>query len=187
MTEKKQGFFARRAQGTKRYVARRFGNRVIGIGYESMKNGLEGTRKAMTPVAIDRKEFNQGLDGRYIDGGVARFAEMMKQQGIRKEDLPLLEKSRSRSAGIMFLSAGIFLMFGAWLMIRAENIQYVLFGFSTAFTAFIFVALALRHDYSLWQIRQRRFGGFMEYLKGVKGAKKTGTEIVSASPDKLPR
>ena len=79
-----------------------------------------------------------------------------------------LARFRGRSSGVMFIAAGFFLLLGAWLMIDAERAQDILYGFSTSFTALVFLVLGVRHDFSRWQIEQRRFGGFMEYLRGVK-------------------
>ena len=179
-TEARQGFWQRRKEGTKRYVSRRFGNQFLKAGYKTMKNNLAGARNAMTPKTFDLKEFREGFEGRYHDGGVKRFAEMVKMEKIAEYELVRMARDRAWSAKVMLAAAVIFFLVGGWMMLTAERGQDILFGFSTSFMAFLFGALAIRHDYSRWQIEQRRFGGFREYMTGEKPVHKPGypnTEI----------
>ena len=81
---KKRGFLARRAIGVGGYVGRRFGNTYNNkLGYDSVKMGFKGARSAMTLETIDKDEIRRGLDGRYEDGGISRFSDMMKKRGSR--------------------------------------------------------------------------------------------------------
>lgn len=169
MAEKKKGFLARRAEGTARYVYKRFGNSFINeVGVDSVKQGASVAREAMTPKAFDREDFNDGLNGRYQDGGVVRFAELMRENGLKEADLQRLSYDRRKSAGIMFLAAAFFLILGAYFMVTAETGSTILFGFSTAFVSLCFISVGVRHDFSRWQIESRRFGGFRDYLNDAK-------------------
>ena len=178
--EAEQGFLKRRTKGVKRYVGRRFGNQFLKAGYSTVKSNMAGTRKAMTPKSFDLNEFRQGIEGRYEDGGVARFMQMVKEEKIGEQELERKIRNHAWSAMIMLIAAVIFFLIGSWMMITAERGPEILFGFTTSAMVFLFGVLAMRHDYSRWQIEQRRFGGFREYLrsgKSVQGAGHSGTGI----------
>jgi len=167
MTENKRGFLARRAQGTVRYVGRRIGNPFIAeVGIDNFKKGVVGAREAMKPQKLDREDFQSGLNGRYADGGVARFAEIMKEADLKEDDLPQMQYTRRRSAIIMFISAALFVALGSYVMISGTGGRDILMGFVTAFVSFVLVAIGVREDFSRWQIQMRRIGGFLEYLSG---------------------
>ena len=170
MSVEKNGFMARRARGAARYIARRFGNPFINrVGRDVLTAGVAGAKSAMIPGKFDLDEFRAGLSGRHNDGGAARFAEKVLEEGITDGLLLRMARNRRRSARAMLASAVIFLMTGAYLMVSAPVARDMVFGFSTAFSALVFVALGIRHDFSRWQIENRRFGGFREYLKGFGG------------------
>jgi len=165
MSEKKKGFLARRAVGTARYVGRRFGNQFINkVGRDSLSKGAQRAKATLTPSEVDPDDFRAGLDGRYSDGGVKRFRDVMRTSNVSDDDLAGLAKSRRRAGIMMFVAAGGFLLLGSWMMINAEGFNQVVFGLVTALMSFLFVTIGINHDFSRWQIEQKRFGGFKEYL-----------------------
>ena len=96
--EAEQGFLKRRTKGVKRYVGRRFGNQFLKAGYSTVKSNMAGTRKAMTPKSFDLNEFRQGIEGRYEDGGVARFMQMVKEEKIGEQELERKIRNHAWSA-----------------------------------------------------------------------------------------
>jgi len=184
MSEKKKGFLARRAEGTARYVGRRFGNQFINkVGRDSLTKGAQHAKHTLTPREVDPEDFRAGLEGRYADGGVARFKAVMEASGVDDESLPGLAKYRRRAGLMMFAAAGGFLFLGAWMIIGAQGFNQVLFGFVTAFMSLLFVTIGINHDFSRWQIEQKRFGGFKEYL-GTKPLAAKSAHVLS--DDKTP-
>jgi hypothetical protein len=178
MSEKKKGFLARTGKAAGGYVFRRFGNGFIReVGTDNFKKGVMGAKASMTPAALDRDDFEKGLNGRYEDGGVSRFAEIMRENGVSEEQLPALQHARRRSAIIMFASAAVAVIFGVWTMITSDDGKGLLMGLSTAFISIVFLGLGARDDFSRWQIQNRRMGGFREYLNGDSGAKPKGTGV----------
>ncbi len=173
MSDNKDGFFARKAKGTAKYVGRRFGNQFSNkVGRDSLKLSAERARATMIPTEIDPKDFRAGLEGRYEDGGISRFSQAMRDAGIPEAYLPILARQRRRASIIMFAAAAGFLLFGASMIIRADGFNDGLFGFATAFMSLLFMAIGINHDFSRWQIHHRRFGGFKEYL-GTKPDRRT--------------
>lgn len=182
MTEdvgRKKGFLTRSAAATGRYMVHRFGYKFIReLGVDNFKKGASGARTAMTPLVLDRDDFNGGLNGRYTDGGVARFAEVMRENKVDASGLIYFQQARRRSAILMFIAAAVFLTFGVWQMFAAVRFQTFMMGFGTSFTSFVLIALGARHDFSRWQIQNRRMGGFREYLMG-DGAKISKSKDIS--------
>jgi hypothetical protein len=171
-TEKRKGFIARTGTGAARYAGRRFGNSFINkVGIDSVLKGATNAKEAMSPEDLDVNEFKAGLEGRYKDGGVARFEEQMRIAGVTAKDLPALAKSRKVSAQVMFAASALFLLIGAYMIITAQQGNNVLYGLSTASMSIIFIVTGIRHEFSRWQIEQRRFGGFKEF---VGKSEKTG-------------
>ena len=186
--EEKKGFLARRSKGARRYIVRRFGNRFLEEGYRTLKNNMAGARHAMSPRKLDPDELREGFNGRYDDGGFARFAQVMREQKTGERDLIIMARKQKRNMIIMLIAGLVFFLLGAWTMVTAKQGQDILFGFSTSFMAFIFGLLAMRHDFSRWQIEERRFGGFREYLNGGSRApavRTTGTAMAKALPGTL--
>lgn len=121
----------------------------------------------MATSRLDIGNFRTALFGRYDDGGAARFAERMHAQGVTDEHLTRLARNLGRSAVSMLVAAGGFLALAAFQIATASLERQLLFGIATAFAAFFFLASGTRHDFGRWQIKNRRFGGFQEYLLGI--------------------
>lgn len=161
----KKSFLARRKDGLVRYVGKRFGNENDNkLGKDVFMGGVEQAKRTLMPLEYDPSDVSSGYRGRYEDGGVAAFARAMKAAGITEEMLPALERERLLNFRILATAAFSFLIIGVYLMISAESFSGIKNGFGTSLASFIFIALSLRHDFSRWQIAQRRFGGFREYL-----------------------
>lgn len=167
MSEKeKQGFLSR--VGT-------YGKRRVQGGYEHRRSKLNLNasyslaKEALKPQKITKEEALTAIKGRHEDGGVARFAEEMATHEIPDEELPIREKEHLRLAYIYAAAAAFSLGFGLYSLFTAE------WGFHVAMAAIgplimlLFTALAARHDYSAWCIRERRFGGLADYLNSRWG------------------
>lgn len=130
-----------------------------------LSSGGAAAMRSLRPTAADPAELMAGLNGRYSDGGRARFRSMMSELNIEAQDLPALEASHSRNFTIMLGASTVF-MLGAVLMILFGDGAI---GFLAAVILLIFAlgstVNAIRSDYSGWQIREQAFGGFREYLR----------------------
>ena len=163
--DQEAGFITRRARGVTRYVGRRFGNPFIReVGRESLSRGVTHAKAALMPPKTSREEIELGLQGRYRDGGRERFREMMRMQQVVEQDLAELAANRRRAAIICFLGSAVCLAIGTVLMVQAGSVSEKIFGFVTSFTSITLLAIGIRHDFSRWQIVNRRFGGLREYL-----------------------
>lgn len=171
MADKEKGFFARRLDGAKGYVGRRFGNEFInGVGRQALSDGLKGARENLQPNKLDPDEFRAGLNGRYADGGASRFAEMVRDRKLSDQDLDQLARLRRRDSRIMYAAAGFFFVVGLYMILTSGSFTDGVQGMATAFCCFIFGIIGVRNDFGRWQIEQRRFGAFREYLSGRAGA-----------------
>ena len=133
------------------------------------KKNLAGSAQAATsslaPKNLDVADFRAGLRGRYKDGGRARFAQMMDRQGLDLEQADDMRANHLRAGAIFALAAAVMLAFGIYSAATATNTAGLIAGISLCVVFFLFMALAIRHDFSAWQILARRFGGFNEYLE----------------------
>ena len=184
MSEERKGFLKRRAEGAGRYVRSRIGNRYINeVGTSTVRQTVSSAREAMTPRAWDSDEMGAGFRGRYADGGVARFAEVMRERGLGTSDLQALAAQRQRNARIMFAAAGGFLLFGLAMVVSASDFEDILHGLVTSFPSAIFGALGLRSSFERWQLTERRFGGLLEYFRGLPAPSRTSQGVPTARSD----
>lgn len=161
MTERKKGFIARRSAGIGRYVGRRFGSPHMAQG---IKLSSRLAKEALKPKPLDPLEFKRGLDGRYKDGGRARFQEVMRENGVADHQLDDIS-SQHRSAFIVSVIASfVLLLIGIYIATTADTAIAVVYGAATSMMFLVMLAVAIRHDFNRWQIFERRFGGFREYL-----------------------
>jgi len=182
MSEPKKGFLSRSSRGVARYVGRRFGNQFANeVGRNSVTKGFKRAKETLRPVEMDRDDLRAGLNGRYNDGGKSRFEEALRETDTNNKQLAELAQYRRRAAYVMFAAAAGFLLFGASMIVRAGDFNEALYGFVTAFMSLLFLAIGISHDFSRWQIEQRRFGGFMEYFGKSPDAYKTRTSSAPAA------
>lgn len=132
---------------------------------QAMSSGRLAAMQALRPTAANPAELMAGLNGRYEDGGRERFATMMSEMGLVGQDLSSVEAAHNRNFALLLGSTGAF-MAGTVVMILFGSGS---FGLMAAIILTIFALAsavnAIRADYSAWQIRQRAFGGFREYLR----------------------
>lgn len=133
-----------------------------GIVREGGKSALQGLK----PQVIAPEEAREGFRGRYADGGVSRFRDMVSSLSITEEDLQTLDTFH-RLQRLLNGVAGLLTGFLGLCMVMLGDIAVTRFG-GVAFLVFtlVFMAGTLRHDFSLWQIRNRRMAGLSSYLSG---------------------
>ena len=136
--------------------------RAVGLG--TLRGGLEEARSMLRPAPLDGRDFMAGLRGRHADGGVSRFQEHVRANGIGEKDLVGIESTHrmiARAYVVMTLACVLAAILSVSLSAAAFSglgaMVLMLFGFG-------FLAVAVRHDFSAWQIRVRRFAGFRDYL-----------------------
>lgn len=132
---------------------------------DSLRSGGGAALKALKPAKLDTGDIRDGLSGRYADGGKARFAEMVAQRDLSEDDLSDLVVVHLRDFRIYGLLAGIFLLI-AILLIALTSAQFSAAGgiILSLFSLGAF-ARAIQSDFAAYQIRQRAFCGFNQYLK----------------------
>ena len=70
------------------------------------------------------------------------------------------------SVSIVFLAASFGCILGTiWTLLQASSVLETATGITLLILMLTFLSMALRHHYSEWQIRERRFGGLGEFLQ----------------------
>lgn len=148
------------------YFGRRVGNPFITrVGRETLYGGATEARGVLRPERVSREEARGAYHGRYEDGGRARFAQVMAQQGVPERDLAGLEATRVRLFRFMAALSLLTLTLGAAIPFLTEDWLIMISGLIFGLFSLVFLAVGLRHDLAAWQIRNRRFGGIREYLE----------------------
>lgn len=130
-----------------------------------LSHGLTRARETLTPVEADRDDLKQGYKGRYPDGGRARFAEMVAAEGLGEAEIEAM-RVHHRVLSIVFLAASFGCILGTiWTLLQASSVLETATGITLLILMLTFLSMALRHHYSEWQIRERRFGGLGEFLQ----------------------
>ena len=147
-----------------RYAARRIAGPLTGLpGHQALREACRGTGDAIRPKRFEQGDLVQGYRGRHADGGVARFRAAAAQAGLDEAALDRLAASRRRHARAACAAAAALLIAGVALPFLAQDRAAVLAGLGFGPLVLAVLATALRSDYAVWQIEQRRFGGFSEY------------------------
>lgn len=128
----------------------------------SLKSALQG---AMTVQRIDVTGARQGWNGRYEDGGRAAFAELVKREGLSEQGLQQIARWHSWAA-MGYLAAALAVLVLAVIQFTSYDLSLGLMAVAMFVVSLPLAALALRHAFAGWQIRERRFGGLGEYLRG---------------------
>lgn len=148
------------------YFGRRVGNPFINrVGRDTLYEGADQARGVLRPERVSREEARGALHGRYEDGGRARFAQVMAQQGVPDRDLKGLEENRIRLFRFMVALSGLTLALGAAIPFLTDDWLIMISGLIFGLFSLVFLAVGLRHDFAAWQIRNRRFGGIREYVE----------------------
>ncbi len=148
------------------YFGRRVGNPFITrVGRDTLYGGASEARGVLKPEPVSREEAHGAYHGRYADGGLARFSQVMAQRGVQDRDLAELEATRLRLFRFMAGLSLLTLVLGAAIPFLTEDWLIMISGLIFGLFSLVFLAIGLRHDFAAWQIRNRRFGGIREYLE----------------------
>lgn len=137
---------------------------LIARSSQNIRGASSSALEAVRPLHFDREDFIAGYRGRHADGGRARFKKMVAEQKLSSEALRELRLYHLRLAALYSVAAWGALVYGLFVMFSADSMLAILGGASVSILFFAFMALCLRHDFSGWQIKVQRFGGFSEYL-----------------------
>ena len=88
----------------------------------------------------------------------------MAQEGLKERDLSELERMRVRQFRAMCAISALALLLGAAIPILTDDGLIMMSGLILGLFSLVFLAIGLRHDLAAWQIRNRRFGGILEYV-----------------------
>lgn len=130
-----------------------------------LKAGVDQVREIFTPVPLDRDEVKSGYNGRYADGGRAAFQRQMDMANVDDDTLAQIAKTYSRNTVMFSAFALFFFVVGLMYIAVGGTPLSVLSGFSIVVVSLVIGSLALRQSFSGWQVRNRRFGGFREYMR----------------------
>jgi Zn-dependent protease with chaperone function len=128
------------------------------------KSSIAAAIDALRPNAVDPDELRSGYIGRYADGGRARFEKMVAKSGLDGGQLDMMAK-HNRKLFILFLMSGLAgLAMGFYMMFTEEIMVMILSGAAVCIVGLTMIATAVRYEFICWQITNRRFGGFREFL-----------------------
>lgn len=148
------------------YFGRRIGNPFISrVGRETLSEGAHQAGQVLRPVRISWSEAQEAINGRYEDGGRARFRQVMAQNGVSERDLPALERMHVQNFLAMCAISLLALGAGAAIPFLTDDWLIMASGLVFGLFSLVFLLIGLRHDFSAWQIRNRRFGGIREYVE----------------------
>lgn len=132
---------------------------------ETLRGGYREATKTMAPRRIGMDELRHGYMGRYADGGRARFAEMVRGQKLRAEDLDAIAAGHARSFLTFLVISGIFMAGAVMFMSLWSGALAGLGAAILVLFALGSLVVALQADFSGYQIRMQRFCGFSEYVR----------------------
>ena len=153
---------------------RRIGNygsrRVVpdSVADQAKKNATGSVRvalDALRPNHIDPDELRAGYEGRYSDGGKNRFEVMVAQNDLDEHQLDRMSEHNHKIALAFLLGGVIGLVFGFYMMFTEDMMLMIFAGAATCIVGLTLFATSLRFEYISWQIANRRFGGFREFLE----------------------
>ncbi|MEY8799510.1 hypothetical protein AB9K35_04220 [Leisingera sp. XS_AS12] len=147
---------------------------LIALSRRNVRSATTAALDAMKPARFDRSEFMKGYHGRYQDGGRARFAQVVSESKLSEAHIRGMDIQHFRIALIFAAASVASIGFGLYTLIVGTGLLSLLSGASLGAVFFLFLALAIRHDFSSWQINARRFGGLSEYLDARFGSNDKG-------------
>lgn len=151
------------------WAASKFNGSALGQVNHIMLANLKATRERARPVELDKQTAIEAYEGRYADGGREKFAEAAAANGwMREDDLDRREKGWRLQARLYFACAPIILLCALAWMFVAPSWFAVMMLMPALLIPLAFLAVAIKADYSAWQIRERRFGGLREYFGSGK-------------------
>lgn len=131
---------------------------------ENINRSVNAVRLAMTPATFDREEFMSGIKGRYEDDGQQRFIDEVTAQGLSDDEILAMQTHHRVISVIYIVTAVACLCFAFYCVLSGHGPLFVMTGFSMGLVSLLFTALAAKHDFSEWQIRKKRFSGFLRYI-----------------------
>lgn len=161
MTEPKPSFLRRAG----RYGADRLRpESVRDASRTSLRGGKAAALKALRPKPFDPEDLKGGLQGRYEDGGKARFAEMVAEQGLSDDDLRAIEASHRAFFRIFSAVATAFLVLACAMIILGSG--FLSFAGAAVLALFSLATAigALKSSFAAYQTRQRAFCSLSDYL-----------------------
>lgn len=159
------GKLKRAGRAIGRYGVRRVRSPELAEGNRrAIKDGWRAALAALRPISADRDDLRGGFEGRHTDGGRARFGELVRERQLNDAMLGRIETGH-RVTSIAFGVAAVVAFIGGLVSVaRADTTIMLVSGLAVALFSTVLAAMAIRADYSRWQIASRRFGGFREYL-----------------------
>lgn len=152
------------------WASNKFNGSVLGQVNVILAENARKARERATPAELTQDDITQGLDGRYADGGRARFSALVAQQGWSDADLNKRERSWRLQALIYLLGAVMALVgASAWVMVSSGWFAFIMLVPGLV-VPLALLAVALKADFAAWQIRSRRFGGLREYFGSKSGS-----------------
>lgn len=172
-----RGMFLR----TRGYFAKKI--RVTGLEENArtvISEGKDGALRSIRPRKAELGDLKTGYTGRYADGGRARFAEMARDRRLDQAGLGQIRADHLKFR-TTYAAFGVFCLLAGMASVAFSGTMVTILGGGVfALFAFVFAALAMRADYAAWQIGQRRFGGFRDYLDNRNAPPVTGSNLQAA-------
>jgi len=133
------------------------------VAIDTARVGSRAALEAIRPARISAQELRAGLNGRYEDGGLARFSEALREAGVDERDLPRMAEGHRR-ASLVYIAGAVGLLLLSCHFALAPGLMMKLSSVATLVATFAIAAFAMRHDFIAWQIDSRAFAGFRKYL-----------------------
>lgn len=153
------------------WVGRKFNGTAVGQVNAILVDNARLSLSRARPRPLDQVDIEQGLSGRYEDGGRRRFREAAAQQGWDETDLQQRERQWRQQARV-FLVAGLGLIAipVAWCLLQPGLFALAMLVPGLTVPAAL-LAVSIKADFAAWQIRERRFGGLRDYFQTRTGSK----------------
>lgn len=145
---------------------------------QSLSSGRAAALKALKPQKIDIEDAKGAIHGRYEDGGVQRFSEMVVEMGLKPEDLEALKAMHKRQFLIYGCLAVAFFIMSLVTIFTTSGQFSALGGVILCIFAVGSIVNAVRSDYAAYQIDQRAFCGLRAYLSGTRIKREKTREII---------
>lgn len=153
-------------RGIRGYFGRRLMPFGIIAGRRTFSEARNTLKEGFRPSRISLEDAKTGFQGRHGDGGRARFREEVERAGMDEAAIDGLSLTLRQQSRIMLGLGGLLVVLGVVFMLVSQDWLIRFSGLTLALMSLICGSMALRYDFSAWQLRERRFGGLGEYLRG---------------------
>lgn len=172
------GFATRSVFNRDRFAIFRFGAEQVG-------SARDRAWDAVRPQPFSRQEVKDGFRGRYPDGGAARFRELMGEHEVDAPHLNAIERYHVNTSRT-FLAMGVFSLLSAFAIMKISDLMpIILGGAGLGLCSLTMLVMAIKFDFTAWQVRNRRIAGFQEYMENR--SKRPGSGIASTGAPQPPR